>query len=111
MRQILIAAAAALALAGTARATPATDAAEDRCLIGERTDGYLGVVAGEAVDAALRREMDEVNQARSAAYERLAQKNGVSKAAAAAATAERLINTATSGQCVQDASGSWVKVP
>lgn len=111
MRTLPVALAAAIALVGTAAATPATDRAEAQCLIGERTDGYLGVVDGKSIDAALRREMDEVNQARSAAYERLARKNGVSKAAAAAATAERLINTAPSGQCVQTPDGSWVKVP
>ena len=102
---------AILALLGAAHATPATDRAEAQCLIGERTDGYLGVVDGKSIDAALRREMDEVNQQRAAAYERLASKNGVSKQAAAMATAERLINTAPSGQCVQDGSGAWVKVP
>ena len=111
MRTILAAMLSAAALFGAAYATPATDAAERRCLIGERTDGYLGVVDGKSIDAALRREMDEVNQARSAAYERLARKNGVSKAAAAAATAERLINTAPSGHCVQTPDGAWVKVP
>lgn len=111
MKTTLAAAIAAAALIGSANATPATDRAEAQCLIGERTDGYLGAVAGESIDAGLRREMDEVNQARSAAYERLAARNGVSKQAAAMATAERLINSAPSGQCVQNAGGSWVKVP
>ena len=111
MRTLVTAALCAAALLGTADATPATDAAERACLIGERIDGYLGVVDGESIDAGLRREMDEVNQARSAAYEKLAAKNGVSKAAAAQATAERLINTAPSGQCVQTPDGGWVKVP
>ena len=107
----ILAAAAAAALPAAASATPATDRAEAQCLIGERTDGYLGVVSGKTIDAALRREMDEVNQQRSAAYEQLARKNGVSRQAAAQATAERLINSAPSGQCVQDAGGAWVKVP
>ena len=111
MRAHLVTIVALLAGLGSAAATPATDRAEAQCLIGERTDGYLGVVAGRSVDASLRREMDEVNQARSAAYEKLAAKNGVPKAAAAAATAERLINTAKSGQCVQLPSGEWREVP
>ena len=108
---LALAALSGIAFPGTAHATPATDAAERQCLIGERTDGYLGVVDGEQVDASLRREMDEVNQARSAAYEKLAAKNGVSKNAAATATAERLINTAPSGQCVQGPGGAWIRVP
>ena len=113
-RTLSIIAAAALSLGlsfGSAHATPATDAAEDRCEIGERADGYLGVVDGKTIDAGLRREMNEVNQARSAAYEKLAMKSGVSKQVAAQATAEKLINGARSGQCVQDASGNWVTVP
>ena len=110
MRVMLAALASLVAALGSAGATPATDAAEARCLIGERMDGYLGVVSGKSVDAALRREMDEVNQARSAAYERLAAKNGVTKKAAAQATAERLINTAPSGHCVQT-PGGWAEVP
>ena len=106
-------AALALLAAGTitARATPATDAGKAQCLIGERNDGYLGVVDGKQVDAVLAREMREVNQKRASAYEQLARKNGVSLDTAARATAEKLVNQASSGQCVQDASGRWIEVP
>ncbi|MBB4659471.1 YdbL family protein [Parvularcula dongshanensis] len=102
---------AASALPAAAAVTPATDAAKAQCIIGERIDGYLGFVDEARADEALRREVREVNQKRSAAYEDLARRNGVTPRVAAQATAERLINDAPSGTCVQDESGAWNEVP
>ncbi|MEM9705072.1 MAG: YdbL family protein [Pseudomonadota bacterium] len=85
------------------------DSAKAQCIIGERTDGYLGVVSGKSATAEQRREMRSVNQQRRAAYERLAARNGVTVAVAAQLTAEKLINQAPRGQCVQDSSGQWVQ--
>ena len=96
---------------GAAHATPATDAAKARCLIGERNDGYLGVVDGESPPAQAVRDMREINLRRASAYDDLAARNGVTRAQAARATAERLINQAPSGHCVQDASGAWIEKP
>ena len=107
----LLAAALVALSAGAAHATPMTDAAKARCQVGERIDGYLGIVPGADVDAALRREVREVNQKRAQAYADLGARNGVSQTAAAQATAERLINAAPSGHCVQMPGGDWAKVP
>ena len=113
MKRIVLTVLAGLGLFPLAAAavTPATDAAKAQCIIGERIDGYLGFVDEARADEALRREVREVNQKRSAAYEDLARRNGVTPRVAAQATAERLINDAPSGTCVQDASGAWNKVP
>ena len=111
LRPLLVLLAGTAALLGAALATPATDAAKARCEIGERNDGYLGVVDGARVSETVRRDLREINQKRAAAYDRLAARNGVSRQDAARLTAEKLINSAPSGHCVQDASGSWVKVP
>ncbi len=110
MKSILAAAAASLALAGSAlAASAAVEAAKSQCLIGEQADGYLGVVDAGAIDEALRREVKSINLQRKAAYADLAARNGVSIEAAAALTAEKLLNTAPAGQCVRMPSGEWVK--
>lgn len=99
----------ALASLSPAAATPATDAAKAACIIGERNDGYLGVVDGKTPSEAVRRDMREINQRRAAAYDQLARRNGVTRQQAAKATAEKLINQAPSGHCVQNASGRWIE--
>lgn len=91
-------------------ASPAIESAKAQCVIGERKDGYLGVVSGKSASTVVLREMRSVNQQRRAAYERLAERNGVTIDVAAALTAERLINAAKSGECVQNAAGEWVKI-
>ena len=110
MRTLLILLAALMALGG-AHATPATDAAKAQCLIGERNDGYLGVVDGKSPSAEAVRDMREINLKRASAYDQLAKRNGVTRAQAARATAEKLVNQAPSGACVQDASGAWIEKP
>ncbi len=107
-----IAAAGLTLMASVAIAAPADiDQAKSQCIIGERIDGYLGIIDDGAVDDALRRNVREINQRRNAAYADLAAKNGVTLAVAAATTAERLINGAPSGHCVQNERGEWVRKP
>ena len=91
-------------------ASPAIESAKAQCVIGERNDGYLGVVAGKTAATDVLREMRSINQQRKAAYERLAERNGVTVAVAAALTAERLVNSAKSGECVQNGSGAWIRI-
>ncbi len=106
-------AAFALSAAATAAdaASPAIEAAKAACVVGEQTDGYLGVVDGTKADEALKREVRAVNQQRKAAYAELATRNGVTIEQAAAVTAERLLNGAPAGQCIQSTDGGWVKKP
>ncbi|MEO1014212.1 MAG: YdbL family protein [Pseudomonadota bacterium] len=104
--------AAGSALSGSASAASAAiESAKRQCVIGERLDGYLGAVRGQRLDAALKREVDSVNMRRKAAYSDLARQRGVTIETAAAVTAERLIERAPSGQCVQNNAGAWVRVP
>jgi uncharacterized protein YdbL (DUF1318 family) len=110
--RVLGALVALFALTGAALAlSPRLEQAKARCVIGEQADGYLGVVGSAEADAEIRRELREVNQQRKAAYEQLAQTNGVTTEIAAQITAERLLNAAPSGQCIRDAAGQWVKKP
>lgn len=100
-------AAGASALAGTAT----IDAAKAQCIVGEQTDGYLGVIDNAKADEALKREVRSINQQRKAAYAELAAKNGVTIEQAAQVTAERLLNAAPSGHCIQSPDGAWMKKP
>lgn len=115
MKRILattLAATLALIAATTAYAGTATiEAAKAQCVIGEQTDGYLGVIEAGKADEALKREVRSINQQRKAAYAELAAKNGVTIEQAAQVTAERLLNGAPSGHCIQSPDGGWVKKP
>ncbi|MEO0398822.1 MAG: YdbL family protein [Pseudomonadota bacterium] len=90
-------------------ASSAIEAAKRNCIVGERNDGYLGVVNEGRANDSLRREVASVNQRRKAAYTRLARQNGVSIRDTGVLTAEKLIRRAPSGQCVQNANGAWIK--
>ena len=101
---------APLTLSVAQAASAEIENAKSSCIIGEQSNGYLGVVSGATADDSLRRAVRETNQQRKAAYARLAESNGVSIDVAAALTAEKLINQLRSGQCYRDAGGRWVKV-
>ncbi|MBB5519155.1 YdbL family protein [Amphiplicatus metriothermophilus] len=112
-RTLLSLAAAAFAglapIAPVAAASPIIEQAKADCVIGEQADGYLGVVAGAAASDELRREVRAINQQRRAAYERLAERNGVTVEVTAKLAARQLIDRAPSGHCVRDDSGAWIR--
>ncbi|MEO1252951.1 MAG: YdbL family protein [Pseudomonadota bacterium] len=111
-KSILAGAATGIAVlfASASAASPLVENAKDQCIVGEQADGYLGIVDGAAADAALRREVRDINQQRKAAYTDIAARNGVSINVTAALTAEKLINDARPGECVRDASGAWIQL-
>ena len=109
-RATLALSAAALALAGVAvpafaQRDPAYDAARAQGQVGEKMDGYLGIVG--SADAALRRLVDDINIKRRAVY--------AEKAKAANATLEEYAFTAgclaiartAPGEKYQAPDGSW----
>jgi hypothetical protein len=96
---------------GAAAASPVIDDAKSKCVVGEQSDGYLGVIDSANASDVVRREVRAINQQRKAVYADLAARNGVTIEDAAALTAERLLNSAPSGQCIQTPEGSWVKKP
>ncbi|ANY19917.1 hypothetical protein A6F68_01401 [Tsuneonella dongtanensis] len=107
MRKIMIAFAAASMLAAPALAQrdPAYDAARSAGQVGEKMDGYLGIVG--ASTAALQRIVDDINIKRRAVY--------ADKARAANATLEEYALTAgclaiartAPGEKYQAPDGSW----
>ena len=73
--------------------------------LGEKPDGYLGVVqpGGQAEAIA-----SQINQARRAEYHRVAQKNGISVSDVEAIAGKKAIERTPAGQIVQ-VNGKWVK--
>jgi len=103
---------AALALFGLAFAAHA-DATADLIakakaerLVGERPDGYLGLVTGSTPEEIVR-AVRETNIKRKAVYADLARAKGATIEVVAALTGEKLIARASKGEMVMDTSGNW----
>ncbi|HKJ23389.1 MAG TPA: YdbL family protein [Myxococcota bacterium] len=102
-----------LGLALVAWAAPASanalDAAKAAGELGERWDGYLGVVKPNAAAEALA---SDINRKRMAHYAQIAAKNGATVEATAAIAGAKLVEGAPSGQYVMtSASSGWKRVP
>ena len=104
-----------LTLALATWAVPASASALDQAKssgeLGERYDGYLGVVKGSA-SAANKALAKDINAKRKTHYAKIAAKNGATVGDTAAIAGSKLVEAAPSGQYVQPASGaSWQRVP
>lgn len=98
---------AALALtAGIAMAALSVDAAKSQGLVGERTDGMLGVVVSSPDTNAL---VASTNAERLRKYQAIAAKNGTGLEQVKALAGKKLIVSAKAGEYVQAADGSWQK--
>ena len=90
---------------GPAQAGPLEDA-KAQGLVGERIDGYLGVVDSGA-PGSIRSLVDQINAEREAAYARIAQKQGAPVEAVAQIAGTKLIQRAPKGEYVMGADGRW----
>lgn len=108
MRMVRLLAIALFALGlgvGPALAAPLDDA-KAAGLVGERIDGYLGVVDRSA-PAEVRRMVEEINAERRARYAEIAERQGAPVEAVAQIAGEKLIQRARSGEYVMGADGRW----
>jgi uncharacterized protein len=103
----LVAALCVVAYAPAARAD-ALDDARASGLVGERLDGYVGLVDPNAPDA-VKTLVEDVNKKRAHHYETIAKKEGTNATAVAALAGAKLVERAPAGQFVMDASGNWKK--
>lgn len=87
---------------------PQIDAAIAEGVIGERIDGYLGVVSGE-IDPAVLRKMNDINNQRRALYAKLAEDTNTTTAQVARLTGEKQIAKAPPGAFVMTESGGWTQ--
>jgi uncharacterized protein YdbL (DUF1318 family) len=97
----------ALALPAAAAALD-LDAAKAKGLLGERVDGYVGVVVADP-SPEVQALADSVNAQRRAAYEEIARRNGTVVDAVAARAGAKLIERAAPGEWVTDAAGNWYR--
>lgn len=93
--------------AAQSSAKAVVDAAKSRGEIGERIDGYLGVVGSPS--AAVRAAMDEINIGRKSVYTELAREQNVKTEVVARLTGEKQIVKAGKGEFIMDESGQWKK--
>lgn len=84
------------------------DEAKAQGLVGERPDGFVGIVVTNPPPE-LRALVGEVNDKRRAAYEEIARKNGVPVDAVAALAGRKLIEKTPPGQWIMDAQGNWMR--
>lgn len=91
--------------AGMAMASLTVDAAKQQGLVGERTDGTLGIVAGATPEISAL--VSATNQERMAKYNAIAAKNGTGVAQVQALAGKKLISGAKTGEFIQGADGSW----
>ncbi len=77
-------------------------------LVGERADGYLGLVKSDA-PADIKAAVQDINAKRKAAYQNLARQQNVTVEQVAALTGEKLIARAPAGEYVMHSGGQWSK--
>jgi uncharacterized protein YdbL (DUF1318 family) len=96
----------ALALAGPPPAAALElESARAQGLVGEQTDGFVGLVRGQGSDEA-RKLVADVNARRRAHYEQIAREQGTPVAAVAALAGQKLIERMPAGTWIGD-NGRW----
>lgn len=97
-----------LTLVSGAQAASAEDlvAAKRAGFLGERIDGYLGVVSVET-PADVRAMADAINARRREEYAAIAERQGVSVEAVAQLAGQKLIERASPGEWVLGVDGDW----
>lgn len=82
------------------------DQAKTDGIVGEKLNGYLGIVRADA-SAEIRAAVNEINIKRKSIYTRLAREQKVSISDVAGLTGEKLIAKAKPGQMVMLGDGKW----
>jgi uncharacterized protein len=97
------------ALAQSVSAAKATvDAAKAQGVVGEQSDGFLGIVNEAKATDAIEAAVDEINSGRSRVYAEAAAKNGVSPVAAGSSAFSNIIMPKLkAGEYFKDATGVW----
>ncbi len=107
VRMSLVVCAAALALGVPAQAQrdPAYAAAREAGLVGERVDGYIGIVGEETPE--LRRIVDDINIKRRAVFAKKAQENNATLEQYAITVGCQAIARTEPGEKYQAPDGTW----
>ncbi|MBY4676343.1 YdbL family protein [Marinobacterium arenosum] len=84
------------------------DDAKARGLVGEQSDGYLGIVDSRP-NSEVRALVEEINRKRRAAYSDKAANAGVDLGVMELRIGQRLQQRAPSGQFIRGSDGRWIK--
>ena len=82
--------------------------AKQQGLVGERRDGFLGLVADDAPPE-IQAMVDQVNEERRRRYQEIAQENGITMGEVVALAYERAVAETQPGHYIQMPSGQWVR--
>ena len=83
------------------------DTAKQQGLVGERTDGLLGIVSGATPE--VKQMVEQTNADRMNKYRAIAGKNGTNVSQVQALAGKKLIEKAAPGEYIQNAGGGWQK--
>ena len=98
----------AVALAGAAVAqSRSADSLRASGQVGEQADGFMACV--QTCDAPTRADIAEINAKRANAYRDIAQRTGVTEAAAGQAAAQKVIGGLSSGEWYRPLNGGWTR--
>ena len=86
------------------------DEAKQEGLLGERPDGYLGLVKTSSSPDAVQL-MKDINRKRRDVYQDIASKNGTALSAVEALAGEKAIEKTPSGQFIMLPEGKWISKP
>jgi len=109
---IFLAGLAAITSSPASAGDPQIEAAQKQGVVGERIDGYLGIVSGNVDPALLRkvlRKVNEINNKRRALFDRTAQNTGTTTAQVARISGEKQVGRAEAGEFVMRGDGRWAK--
>lgn len=98
--------AAAALLPGRPAFAMSLEEAKKAGVVGERPDGYLGVVAPNA-DPGVVKLVEDINLQRKAKYRSIATQNGITLPQVEAIAGKRLIDRAERGEFVLTPNGAW----
>lgn len=108
IQQILTIFTLALSLVATSAWAVSKDEAKAQGLIGERANGYLGIVVSNP-PSDLKRLVSDINKKRKAAYKKSAASAGVEQGVFELRMGQRLQQRTPRGQYIQLQNGNWKK--
>ena len=109
MKNILLVLSLFLSLGASSLASAQTlDEAKAQGLVGERVDGYVGIVVSNP-STEVRELVTKTNAGRRQVYEDLAKRNNITVEAVGIVSAEKLRDQARPGEYIQSSSGQWQK--
>jgi len=105
---LLVAALLCAALAAPIAAAGGLDEAKAAGWVGERPNGYLGIVPTANPPASAQALVEDINRRRHAHYLEIAQREGTDVDVVAALAGKKLIERTPAGHYVMNAAGQWV---